>query len=502
MTTPASPFFEQPILNSPYEEPSRHHPLDAEGQPLNEPPRDGRRKSELITPVPKPRKKKRKNASQDQPSLALQTGDGLSTEEQEYNPTPIINEIRGPCWRMAALKSCGMGRYARHGAPPLLLAQLSVSGSTPILLSGGGRRDRHLADGSGAKQKQYAHIWEHVLGANEQANPELLRLAMKMATGAGKTTVMAMLIAWQTVNAVRLSNSTHFSRGFLVIAPGITIKDRLRVLLPSDIESYYRTRELVPGDMLDDINKAKIVITNYHGLGLREIPGSQQGRPLASPRPSRTHCHQRKPKARWSGASWEELMGLKNIVVINDEAHHCYREKPDNEDIDDLKGDDKKEAVSENEAARLWISGIECFKRKLGVRAVYDLSATPFFLRGSGYAEGTLFPWTISDFSLMDAIECGIVKLPRVPTADNIPTQTFRSSAICGNISATTCPRRDVVRVRGTSTPLRFPEITDRACRSLQPLCRDFRDMAKVRHRDAAGVHCRLQQHLRVETCL
>jgi len=117
----------------------------------------------------------------------------------------------------------------------------------------------------------------------------------------------------------------------------------------------------------------------------------------------------------------EELMGLKNIVVINDEAHHCYREKPDNEDIADLKGDDKKEAQKENKAARLWINGLEAFKRKLGVRAVYDLSATPFFLSGSGWAEGTLFPWTVSDFSLIDAIECGIVKLPRVPVADNIP---------------------------------------------------------------------------------
>src|SRR5690606_9222362 len=99
MTQQASPFFEQPILNSPYEEPTRHHPLDAEGQPLNEPPRDGRRKSELITPVPKPRKKKRRNA--DQASLDLHADDGLSTEEQEYNPTPIINEIRSHvgAWR-------------------------------------------------------------------------------------------------------------------------------------------------------------------------------------------------------------------------------------------------------------------------------------------------------------------------------------------------------------------------------------------------------------------
>jgi type III restriction enzyme len=59
--------------------------------------------------------------------------------------------------------------------------------------------------------------------------------------------------------------------------------------------------------------------------------------------------------------------------------------------------------------------------RKLGVSHVIDLSATPFFLSGSGYAQGTLFPWTVCDFSLMDAIECGIVKLPRVPVAENIP---------------------------------------------------------------------------------
>ncbi len=117
-----------------------------------------------------------------------------------------------------------------------------------------------------------------------------------------------------------------------------------------------------------------------------------------------------------------ELMGLKNILVLNDEAHHCYREKPrDDDDDEDLRGDDRKEAERNNEAARLWISGLEAVTRKLGLSRVIDLSATPFFLRGSGYAEGTLFPWTMSDFSLMDAIECGIVKLPRVPVAENIP---------------------------------------------------------------------------------
>jgi rhodanese-related sulfurtransferase len=106
---------------------------------------------------------------------------------------------------------------------------------------------------------------------------------------------------------------------------------------------------------------------------------------------------------------------------VQSQAHHCSCEEPKETDDEDLKGDDKKEAEKNNEAARLWISGFEEVNRKLGLPRVIDLSATPFFLRGSGSAEGTLFPWTISDFSLMDAIECGIVKLPRVPVAETIP---------------------------------------------------------------------------------
>ncbi len=113
-------------------------------------------------------------------------------------------------------------------------------------------------------------------------------------------------------------------------------------------------------------------------------------------------------------------LGTKsNIVVLNDEAHHCYRLKPAEELAEKLKGDDRKEAEQRNEAARVWVSGLEAVKRKIGVRSVYDVSATPFFLRGSGYAEGTLFPWVVSDFSLIDAIESGIVKVPRVPIDDN-----------------------------------------------------------------------------------
>ncbi len=261
---------------------------------------------------------------------------------------------------------------------------------------------------------------EHIADANNDANPELLRLALKLATGAGKTTVMAMLIAWQTINAVRRPTSKKFTRGFLIVTPGITIRDRLRVLQPNDPDSYYQSRQLVPNDMLGDLERTKIVITNYHAFKLRErIELSRGGRSLLQGRGEALSTLE--TEGQMLQRVMPDLMGMKNILALNDEAHHCYREKPGEDDIGDLKGYDKKEARNNNEAARLWISGLEAVNRKLGLTRVIDLSATPFFLRGSGYAEGTLFPWTMNDFSLMDAIECGIVKLPRVPVADNIP---------------------------------------------------------------------------------
>lgn len=261
---------------------------------------------------------------------------------------------------------------------------------------------------------------EHLANANNGANPELMRMALKLATGAGKTTVMAMLIAWQTVNAVRHPQSKRFTRGFLIVAPGLTIRDRLRVLQPNDPDSYYQSRELVPGGMLADLERAKIVITNYHAFKPRErIDLSKGGRSLFQGRGGALNTTE--TEGQMLQRVMPGLMGMKNILVINDEAHYCYREKPDEELEGELKGDEKKEAEKNKEAARLWISGLEAVNRKLGVSRVMDLSAAPFFLSGSGYAEGTLFPWTMSDFSLMVAIECGLVKLPRVPVADNIP---------------------------------------------------------------------------------
>src|SRR5262249_51517171 len=230
-------------------------------------------------------------------------------------------------------------------------------------------------------------LLEHLANANHDANPELIRLALKLATGAGKTTVMALLIGWQTINAVRRPGSRTFTRGFLIVAPGLTIRDRLRVLQPNDPDSYYASRELIPNDMLGDLERAKIVITNYHAFKLRErLELSKGGRALLQGRGEALHTLE--TEGQMVQRVMSELMGMQNILVINDEAHHCYREKPGTDD-DDLQGDDKREAEQNNEAARVWISGLEVVTRKLGVTRVIDLSATPFFLRGSGYAEGT-----------------------------------------------------------------------------------------------------------------
>jgi len=411
-------FFERPILNSPYAYPARHWELDTDGQPTNR-IIETRRRCELLTPVPRPQRRRRAPA---QAELDIGHDEGRSTAEQQYDVTRLINEVRGYVdnwrrlpnsnqWQVTPETARLLQHWRHHQFNDLKPFFCQIEAIETAIW---------LAEVASDRAAAGARLWAHIRGANREANPELLRIALKLATGAGKTTVMAMLIAWQTVNAVRHPGSKQFSRAFLVITPGITIKDRLQVLLPNDPNSYYRERELVPNDMLGDIERAKIVITNYHSFRRRErMELSKTGRALLRGRGRELQTLE--TEGEMLRRACGDLMGLKNIVVLNDEAHHCYREKPQAEDGEKLKGEEKEEAKKNNEAARLWITGIETVKEKLGLTAVYDLSATPFFLRGSGYAEGTLLAWTVSDFSLMDAIECGIVKLPRVPIADNIP---------------------------------------------------------------------------------
>ena len=325
----ASTFFDQPILNSPYEVPTRHHALDADGQPLDLPPVPGRRRSELITPVPKPRKKQTKGG---QAAVVLREAQDLSTATQEYDVNGFINEIRGyvESWRAipnpadwgvtpATQRLLIHWRHHQFQSITPFFCQIEAV-ETAIWLAEVARRER-----------RYDRLRSHLRSANEGSNPELSRIALKMATGAGKTTVMAMLIAWQTVNAVRTPGSNLYSRGFLVVTPGITIKDRLRVLQPNDPDSYFRGRELVPTDMLPEIGKAKIVITNFQGFKRREtLEISKTGRSLLQGRDAPPDTVENDGQMLHRVAN--DLLGFKGVVVLNDEAHHCYREKPDSEE--------------------------------------------------------------------------------------------------------------------------------------------------------------------------
>ncbi len=272
-------FFERPILNSPYEYPARHWELDEQGQPTQQ-IIERRRRAEFITPIPKPRKRK---GSAEQGSLLFDEGKGISTAEQQYDHTAIINSVRQQVdqwrrlpkpndWRVTSETARLLQHWRHHTYSSIRPFFCQVEAvETAIWLTEVAPQAGKVGEG----------FLEHLANANNDANPELKRFALKLATGAGKTTVMAMLIAWQTINAVRRPQSKRFTRGFLVVAPGLTIKDRLRVLQPNDPDSYYQSRELIPGDLLNDVNRAKIVITNYHAFKLRErIDLSKGGRSL------------------------------------------------------------------------------------------------------------------------------------------------------------------------------------------------------------------------------
>jgi type III restriction enzyme len=390
---------ENPVINSPFAEPQRHFKFDDEG--ITDQIIESRRTSSYFIPIAKPRKKGKQ---------IQQTFEDWTADRIEENKTVNAIRQRVKIWRDAGYPdvtrtTARLLEYWKHPDRnrPLFFCQIEAM-ETLIYIA--------------EVAKQYGDTWieNDLRRFNDDANPSLFRVACKMATGSGKSTVMAMLIAWHTLNKLANPQDARFSDTFLIVTPGITIKDRLRILLPSDPQTYYRTMEVVPSDLREEMGRAKIIITNYHAFKRREkIAAARLTKSLlAGPGES--------PFTETDGEMvrrvCRELGNKKNIVIINDEAHHCYRRRAGVEE-EVLKGDDRKEAQKREEEARIWISGLEAVKAKIGAKSVYDLSATPFFLRGSGYSEGTLFPWVVSDFSLIDAIESGIVKVPRVPVADD-----------------------------------------------------------------------------------
>jgi type III restriction enzyme len=396
---------ENPILNSPYREPTQHFRFDANNEITNTVDA-GRRGSSYFLPIATPKKK-----------AAPGLFDAIEeTKADSGHVNTIRRLVKG--WRdlgwpdITPMTPTLLEHWhAEDRFRPLFFCQVEAL-ETLIFIT------------EVAKQTKYGQDWieKYLREKAEEAGTDLFRIACKMATGSGKTVVMSMLIAWQVLNKRRYPQDKRFTDAFLVVAPGITIRDRLRVLLPSDPNNYYKELDIVPVEYLGDLGTAKVVVVNFHAFKLRE-KGDAGG------------LTKRVLTVNTPGAFTESLdemvnrvckdLGLhREIMVINDEAHHCYRGKPD-APKEKMTREEVREAKDRAEEARLWITGLEAVNAKIGVKAVIDLSATPFYLKGSGYPEGTLFPWVVSDFSLMDAIECGIVKIPRVPIADNAMTGAY-----------------------------------------------------------------------------
>ena len=240
------------------------------------------------------------------------------------------------------------------------------------------------------------------------------RLCNKMATGAGKTTVMAMIITWQVLNALTYpKRNKDFSRAVFIVAPGLTVKERLRVLMPSE-GSYYDEFNLCPSEALrQKLNHAEVLIENWHTL----MPLKDKERLVIK-------------KGRESAEAFTRrvlgnLARHKNIIVINDEAHHAYRKPPE---VKISKKAAEEHGIDLDEATR-WIEGLDRIHNTRSIQRCFDLSATPFAPTGKKSTETALFDWIVSDFGLNDAIEAGLVKTPRVVVRDDaIPNaKTLRS---------------------------------------------------------------------------
>lgn len=401
-----------PILNSPYEGPELHYATDGSGNLNYDDVRDGRR---IFTP--------------DTPTILLaQTQAGmfdindLATEYREHPINLARREISA--WRaerypgVTSRVTRDLLDYwfldpAREDRDKLFFAQREAV-ETAIWLNEIAERSNagtHVLNLLAAAQRTVA----------DDPTLSLPRIAFKMATGSGKTVVMACLILYHFLNRRQYRNDTHYADDFLVVAPGITIRDRLQVLFVDtsthkryDALDYYRQRALVPAqyaDQLDALN-ARLVVTNYHAFEPRVLSGNKKS-PFDGKRDA--EGNKREAKEDFNLVAKRVLGKFKpgrRLLVLNDEAHHCYLPK--------AKGRDTEEEASatENERAAVWFSGLVEIAKRFQVRVVYDLSATPYYLSGSGWPAYSLFPWVVTDFGLIEAIESGLVKIPFLPVED------------------------------------------------------------------------------------
>ncbi|RLC87643.1 MAG: hypothetical protein DRI37_06030 [Chloroflexi bacterium] len=381
---------EKPILCNPYAEPTAHWVYDTATGLAEKVP--GRRKAFYWY------KSRRVMTAQ----LRL----GIEAEE-ESEELPLVNALRADVkrWRAGGYEGATeitkeLLRYWGREDRPLRLffCQLEAA-ETLIFLNEIRLSGKYLRFKPAFSDENLAQLQDQPADAG--LDP-LTRLGLKMATGSGKTVVMAMLIAWAFCNRAKVSSDTRFPEAALVVCPNLTIKERLQVLRPASAGNYYEAFDLVPTRLRPLLAQGKVLITNWH-LFLPESEHAEGGQTyiVVNKGPEGPQAFARRVLG--------DLYDRAPLIVFNDEAHHAWRPRPE---------ESEKAQKSELEAATVWVEGLDKLHQAVGVRCCVDLSATPFYIQGSGYVEGSPFPWLVSDFGLVDAIESGLVKIPRLPVSD------------------------------------------------------------------------------------
>ncbi len=422
-TTPTDPAQEslpiqpvdKPILCSPYTEPDKHWLYDrSTGIPARTP---GRRPASYWF-----RSERTGTAQQQLPGMTQEESDDL----------PLVNALRDDVrrWRDSGwagasetTKTLLRHWWREDRSRRLFFCQIEAAETIIYLreMLAVGRKPRfapkltledHAALMAGHNPRPLewvAKVAQHPKLADQPHEPglaPLTRYATKMATGSGKTVVMALLLAWAFCNRGTKPGDTRFPRRALVVCPNLTIRERLAVLRPGDPGNYFDMFDIVPSALRPELAKGRVLVTNWHAFNPEaediRVGGVAIGR--LGPETPESFARSR------LGDLWDD----EPLMVFNDEGHHAYRPAPVRED-ESLSA----EAKADREEATVWVSGLDKINAACGVAFCVDLSATPFYIGGSGYPEGSPFPWVVSDFALVDAIESGITKIPRLPAADN-----------------------------------------------------------------------------------
>jgi type III restriction enzyme len=331
----------------------------------------------------------------------------------EFLPLPLANELRRRVgeWRarrwpnVTPMTRDLLEHWCRPDRRPLFFAQREAV-ETLIWLNEATPADRQGIEVSGDKPMDVESI--------KKGYGALRRYCTKMATGSGKTTVMAMIACWSILNKLANKQDGRFTDAVLVVCPNLTVKERLQVLRPQLAGNYYETFDIVPVGYRDLLARGRVHVTNWHVFTVKDDTGTRgvvkKGRETDS-----AFVHRVLDR---------ELGKTSELLVLNDEAHHAYRPAPRaNEDaqleLEKLAPDEKAEVEEFAEEATIWVGGLDRINKVRGVKMVVDLSATPFYLKGTGYKEGEPLPWVVSDYGLVDAIESGITKVPRIPVLDD-----------------------------------------------------------------------------------